>query len=197
MAFEYAIVLTGSIATGKSTVANFLKKDGFTVIDADKIAHTILDEEYKQIAKLFGDNCVVENIVQRKVLGNIVFKDEKKRKILEDLLHPLIYVKIKSLSEYEDMLKKPYFIDIPLFFEAKRYAIDKSLVVYTPKKLQLKRLIQRDGYNEEEALSRIEIQIDIEKKRQLSTYVIDNSGDIGMLKYEYECVKEQILGDFK
>jgi dephospho-CoA kinase len=197
MAFEYAIVLTGSIATGKSTVARFFETNGFTIIDADKIAHKILDEQYLKIEEYFGSKTVLDKKVNRKVLGKIIFEDKKEREILEELLHPLIFHKIEELSQKEDMHKKPYFIDIPLFFENKRYPIDKTLVVYTPQKQQLKRLMQREGYTTEEALMRIDTQIDIKKKRNQATYVIDNSGDLHQLIHECEKVKEEILGDFK
>jgi len=93
--------------------------------------------------------------------------------------------------------KKPYFVDIPLFFENERYPIRRHLVVYTPKEQQLERLMQRDRYNEEDALMRIETQIDIEEKRKHATYVIDNSGDLHQLIDECEKVKIEILGDFK
>jgi len=197
MAFDYAIVLTGSIATGKSTVAKFFETNGFSIIDADKIAHKILDEQCLAIETHFGNTCIKDGKVNRKVLANIIFKDKDERTFLEDLLHPLIFDEIKHLSNREDVYKKPYFVDIPLFFENERYPIRRHLVVYTPKEQQLERLMQRDGYNEEEALMRIDTQIDIEEKRKHATYVIDNRGDLHQLIHECEKVKEEILGDFK
>jgi len=197
MAFEYAIVLTGSIATGKSTVAKFFEANGFTLIDADKIAHHILDAQHLKIKSYFGEACVKENKVNRKILGKIVFEDKEKRVFLESLLHPLIFDEIEQLAKKEDKQKKPYFVDIPLFFENERYPIQRHLVVYTPKEKQINRLMQRDGYTIEEALMRIDIQIDIEVKRKRATYVIDNSGDLHALIHECQKVKEEILGDFK
>ena len=197
MAFEYAVVLTGSIATGKSTVAEVFSSFGWSVIDADKIAHTILDKQYEAIASMFGEGYIVNSKVKREELGKLIFKDKKKKEELEALLHPLIYQEIEYLSLKEDRFKKPYLIDIPLFFETKRYPIEKSLVVYTTKDEQLKRLMQRNGYNMQEALSRIASQIDIEKKRQMATYVITNINDLEALTNECKSVKEQILGDFK
>jgi len=197
MAFKYAIALTGSIATGKSTVAKFFLLFGFTVIDADSVSHRVLDEQHKEIEKMFGQGLSQNGKVDRKALGAIVFADKRKRRKLEALLHPLIFDEIKKSAIEEDKFQKPYFVDIPLFFENERYPIEKSLVVYTPKEEQLKRLMQRDGYNEKEAISRIETQLDIEDKRKFATYVIDNSGDLNQLKQECERVKEKILGDFQ
>ncbi len=195
MAFKYAIVLTGSIATGKSSTVKLLEASGFHIIDADKIAHKILDEQHQAIAEKFGETLVHEGKVDRKALGAIVFSDNTKRKELEALIHPLIYDEIERLSVEQDKLGKPYFIDIPLFFENKRYPIEKSLVVYTTKEQQLERLMQREGYTKEEALNRIQAQIPVEEKRKLATYVIDNSGTLTQLEKECERVKEEILND--
>ena len=197
MAFEYAIALTGSIATGKSSVAKWFVKQGFRVIDADSIAHDILDAEYKKIEIMFGKELVNAQKVDRQKLGALVFSDEKKRARLESFLHPLIFTEIETESDKEDRLKKPYLIDIPLFFESNRYPIEKSLVVYTPKETQLKRLMQRNGYNEKEAHLRIALQQDIEEKRKKASYLIDNSGDLTTLWLECKRAKEEIEGDFK
>ncbi len=197
MAFEYAIVLTGSIATGKSSAAAYFAEFGFDIIDADTIAHRILDEESKTIAKMFGKALVEEERVNRKALGKIIFADSQKREVLEALLHPLIYKAIEKEAEKLDRIKKPYLVDIPLFFEGERYPIERSIVVYTPKEEQLKRLILRDGYHEDEALRRIGTQIDIEKKRKRATYLIDNSGSKAMLKERCFEIKEKILKDFR
>ncbi len=195
MAFKYAVVLTGSIGTGKSTVSKFLSSFGFHIIDADKIAHQILDEQQQSIADMFGESLVREGKVDRKALGAIVFSDSSKRKKLEALLHPLIYNEIERLSAQQDTLEKPYLIDIPLFFEGGRYPIEKSLVVYATKEQQLERLMHRDGYNEDEALDRINTQIPVEEKRKRASYVIDNSGTLTQLQKECERVKEEILND--
>ena len=196
MLFGYAIALTGSISTGKSSAVELLKQRGFHIIDADSIAHQVLDEQYQVIAKEFGEEFVKNKKVDRKSLGSIIFADKKKRKILEELLHPLIYAKITEKAALLDKRAEPYIVDIPLFFEGGRYAIENVIVVYATKEQQLKRLMQREGYSEEEALLRIEAQIDIEEKRKNATYVINNSGDLKQLQYETERIREEILGDF-
>ncbi|MEA3417815.1 MAG: dephospho-CoA kinase [Campylobacterota bacterium] len=196
MAFEYAVALTGGIATGKSSATVILSLFGFRFIDADKIAHAMLDQQHEKIAELFGSEYVVDGKVDRVKLGQLVFADKEKRKVLEALLHPLIYDEIARQSEEQDRFKKPYIIDIPLFFEGGRYPIEKSIVIYASKAKQLERLIKRDGYSEEEALRRIESQMDITEKRQRATYVVDNSGDLKQLQNECERVREEILADF-
>ncbi len=196
MLFKYAIVLTGSISTGKSSAVDLLKHRGFHVIDADSVAHQVLNEQYQTIAKEFGEQFVKDEKVDRKLLGSMIFADKEKRKILEELLHPLIYARIAEKSMLLDKRAEPYIVDIPLFFEGGRYAIENVIVVYAKKEQQLKRLMQREGYSEEEALLRINAQIDIEEKRKNATYIINNSGDLQQLQYETERIREEILGDF-
>ena len=193
MIFDYAIALTGSIATGKSSVASIFKNYGFTIIDADKIAHEVLDSEYLKIAKLFGKEYITQKSVNRKLLGSLIFSNKKAKNRLEELLHPLIYKAIEELSIIEDRLKKPYIVDIPLFFESNRYPIKKVIVVYTPKEIQLKRLMQRDNSSQKEALLRINNQINIEIKKNKATYIIDNSQDLDTLQQECDKIILKIL----
>jgi dephospho-CoA kinase len=195
MAFKYAIVLTGGIATGKSTVAKHFSQQGFEIIDADRIAHEVLDGQCRKIAEMFGETFVKERKVDRKALGAVVFADNNKRKALESLLHPLIYEEIEHRSEALDKFKKPYLVDIPLFFETNRYPIRRSIVVYTTKEQQLNRLMQRDGYNTQNALQRIDAQMPIDEKRDRATYVIDNTGDLEQLESECKRVIEKIKNE--
>jgi len=196
MAFGYAVALTGGIATGKSSVAKMFEADGFSVIDADRVAHEILEEEQQKIAEMFGKEMISEGKVDRKALGAVVFADPLKRKALEGLLHPLIYGRITSMAEAEDKKKKPYIVDIPLFFEGGRYPIKRTLVVYAPAVLQIERAMTRDGLDREAVLERIAAQIDIEEKRYLADYVIDNSADQTQLRVEYETIKQAIEKEF-
>ncbi len=191
--FKYAIALTGSIATGKSSVAKIFSDYGFEIIDADRVAHHTLDTQILKIAEIFGEIYIVDGKVDRKALGKLVFSDIQKRQALESLLHPLIQSEITSQAKALDRLEKPYLIDIPLFFELNRYAIKRSIVVYAPRQIQLERLMQREGYTQAEAQSRIDTQMDIEQKRALATWVIDNSGDREQLKKECQRVRDLIL----
>ena len=197
MVFKYAVVLTGGIATGKSTVVGYFIEEGFDIIDADKIAHIMLELHKSSIESLFGSAYVVDNRVDRKALGTLIFSNPKEKLRLEGLLHPLIFAEIERCAKEKDRLKKPYIIDIPLFFESKgRYPIEQSIVVYTPLEKQLNRLILRDGSTKEASMQRIEAQMGIEEKKQLSTYLIDNSKDFKHLQQECVRVKNIILNHF-
>jgi len=195
MSFNYAFALTGGIATGKSTVIEQLKLSGFRIIDADQISHEVIDEQSSKIADMFGKEFVKDGKVDRKSLGSVVFVDKVKRKALESLLHPIIYRKIKEKSDKLDKRGEPYIVDIPLFYENGNYAIANVIVVYTPKEKQIQRLMERDNFTKEEALLRIESQLDIEQKRDNALYVIDNSSNLKHLEVEVNRVKEEILGD--
>jgi len=192
MAYKYAIALTGGIASGKSTVCNLLRLYGLRIIDADAIARQILDAESDSIEKLFGKEYIVDGKVDRKALGGLVFSDTNARKKLEELLHPKIRAEIERQSEVQDRLKGPYIVDIPLFFETGNYPIEKVIVVYAPREIQKRRLMNREGLSDEEAEARLNAQIDIEEKKKLATWIIDNSKNLKHLQQETEQIFNKI-----
>ena len=191
--FKNAIALTGGISTGKSTVCNLFKLHGFLTIDADVIAHRLLDENSNKISSMFGEQYVQNGKVIRKELGKIIFSNEENKLKLEALLHPLIKEQIIKESKIFEEQNKPYFVDIPLFFEKMHYPISKSLVIYTPKNLQIERLMKRDNISEEEAKLKISNQMDIEEKRKLADMVIDNSQNLKHLQNEVERIIGEII----
>jgi dephospho-CoA kinase len=193
MAFRHAVALTGGIASGKSTACNLLKLYGLRVIDADAIARETLQREAKRVAELFGEGYLdEEGRVDRKKLGALIFSDETARRRLEALLHPKIREEIERQSEAQDALGGPYIVDIPLFYETANYPIDKVIVVYAPREIQKKRLMEREGLGEEEAEARLNAQMDIEEKRKRATWVIDNSGNLKQLQRETERIFDEI-----
>ena len=191
--FKNAIALTGGISTGKSTVCNLFKLHGFLTIDADIIAHRLLDENSNKISSMFGEQYVQNGKVIRKELGKIIFSNEENKLKLEALLHPLIKEQIIKESKIFEEQNKPYFVDIPLFFEKMSYPIPKSLVIYTPKELQIQRLMKRDNIDENEAKLKISNQMDIEEKRKLADMVIDNSQNLKHLQNEVERIIGEII----
>ena len=190
--FQYALALTGSIASGKSTVASLLKLHGLQSIDADATAHEVLKDFPLDIAKLFGDNYLDKGVVKRKELGNLIFTNKEAKEKLEAFMHPKIRERIITKAARFEKLKFPYLIDIPLFFETNAYEIKHSVVVYTPKEVQLERLMKRNKLSEQESLDRIAAQLDIEVKKQKADFVIDNSGNLKHLQAECEAFVEKI-----
>ena len=198
MAFEYAIALTGGIATGKSTVASLMALNGMRVIDADTISHEILDASSAWVVETYGEEYLKgSGKVDRAKLGELVFSNDDAKKTLEEYLHPKIRSEIEKRSTKQDSFKFPYLIDIPLFFENNNYDIKDSVVVYTPSITQLERFMKRNGYSEEDSLARIASQMPIDDKKQKATWVIDNSKNLKHLQQEVEdfveIIKEKYL----
>jgi len=196
MSFQYAIALTGGIATGKSTVASLLSLNGMRVIDADTISHEILDASSQWVKNTFGKEYISGEKVDRAKLGKLVFSNLDAKKHLEEYLHPKIRKEIEKRAIKQDKFSFPYLIDIPLFFENGAYDIKESVVIYTPKEIQLERFMKRNGYSKEESLRRIESQMDIEEKKKRATWVIDNSKDLKHLQKECENFVEKIKAKY-
>ncbi|GAA9627464.1 dephospho-CoA kinase [Helicobacter pylori] len=196
MVLKNAIALTGGIGTGKSTTIKILESQGYQILDADKIAHQLLQEHRFEIAQHFGSEILEKDILNRKKLGAIVFQNANELKWLEDFLHPLIReCMLKKAYELEKN-HQAYFLDIPLFFEVggkKCYPVSKVVLVYAPKVLQIERLLERDKLKEAEILQRLACQIDIEQKRLMSDYIIDNSSSLKDLNKQVERFLKTLL----
>ncbi|MBN1838803.1 MAG: dephospho-CoA kinase [Campylobacterales bacterium] len=186
MAYEHAIVLTGSIGTGKSTVSKMLQERGFELIDADTIAKEILPLHVNEVRALFGEGVIVDETIDRKALGAIIFNDKNEREKLNALMRPLIREEILKRSEVLEQKGKPYIIDIPLYYESEGYDCKLVVVVYAPVEVQRKRLMQRENFTKEEAQKRIDAQISIEEKKILADFLINNSFDRAFLQSEIE-----------
>ena len=115
--FKHAIVITGSIGSGKSAVCEILLERGFEIIDADSITHKQLNLCASEVAAEFGDEVLSGGKIDRKKLGALAFKDAEKLKILERILHPKIRLEILSRAAKLESADRTYFVDIPLFFE--------------------------------------------------------------------------------
>lgn len=221
MKFKHAIVITGSIGSGKSAVCELLTERGFEIIDADKISHCVLDRCAAQVAEIFSAQYVVQKDAQaanlnpqaefnarsdeanltptrasvdRKKLGELVFKNPAELVKLEALLHPKITAEILSQARALEAKGKLYFVDIPLFFEGKRYEFfDKVAVVYAPKDTLISRVMKRNGLDHAAAKHRVELQTDIEQKRAMADFVIENGGDL----FALEVAVERFLKELK
>lgn len=178
------IGLTGSIGTGKSTVAKMFKQLGIPVIDADEIARLVVEpgkEAYEKIVETFGEDILQKDrTLDRKKLGAIVFNDEEKRKQLNGIVHPAIRKEmLRQRDEYLEQHAPCVVLDIPLLYESKlEHFVDKVIVVKTSPEVQLERISARDDLSKEEALKRINAQIDVAKKAEWADAVIDNDGTI-------------------
>ncbi|PAF54099.1 dephospho-CoA kinase [Helicobacter sp. 13S00482-2] len=188
--FKHAIVITGGIGSGKSSVGAILGLYGYTIIDADKIAHQVLEENNISIRELFSEDILdKEYKINRKKLAQIVFSNQDKRKKLENFLHPKIRQEIFNQALKLELYEQYYFLDIPLFFEVggkKIYPVDKVLLIYCPKERQAQRIMARDSISQEDAFKRIDAQIDIEYKKEQCEYIIENTKGLKELQKEVE-----------
>ncbi|TSA86578.1 dephospho-CoA kinase [Helicobacter mehlei] len=189
MSLTCAFVLTGGIGTGKSTVANLLRLHGYCVLDADKIAHQLLDKHALEIQALFAEDILNAGRVNRPKLGEIVFADATKRHQLEGFIHPKVRQELLEQAQSLEGHHQPYFLDIPLYYEVegvKSYGITQVVLVYAPREVQIKRVAQRDGLGANQIAQRLNAQMDIEIKKSLSPLVLDNSKDLKHLQQEID-----------
>ncbi|MEY9092661.1 dephospho-CoA kinase [Paenibacillus sp. RC84] len=179
------IGLTGGIACGKSTVSAMLVRRGAILIDADRIAREVVEPGspvLAQVAAHFGQDMLLpDGSLHRKRLGETVFGNEEARKALEDLLHPSIraLMKERMAAAEREFPDKLVVVDVPLLYESGLQSMFSSvMVVYVPREVQLRRLMERDGLNAEQAESRLAAQWPIERKKELADSCIDNSGTL-------------------
>lgn len=173
------IGITGSISTGKTFVTDYLSKMGYQVIDADVLSRKVLnkgEEGYYKVIKHFSREILDDNEnINRRKLAEIIFNNEDKKNILESIVHPQV---INKMLELISNIKKDeiVFLSIPLLFEInfEKY-LDKTVVVYSNKEIQIKRLMERDKIDYEYALKKIDSQFSQDKKVELADYIIDNS----------------------
>ncbi len=197
MNFQYAIALTGGIGSGKSTTASLLKLYGYAIIDADTIAHKVLEQSTEEVIEIFSDIILTEGKIDRKKLANIVFKNKALRNKLENLLHPRIKEYILEQSHLLDGKNIPYFIDIPLFFETKHYDIEETLLIFVEQSTQIERIKKRNALSDEAILERINAQIPLHQKKKLAKYVTNNNGDLKNLQKEIEKYLQNYLPNIK
>ncbi|MFZ0368736.1 MAG: dephospho-CoA kinase [Halobacillus sp.] len=178
------IGLTGSIASGKSTVSQMFSKFNIPVVDADHLSRKVVEPgepAYNKIVETFGFQILQDDrTIDRKRLGKIIFSDEEKRQQLNSIVHP--QVRQEMLEERDAYKAEDYpavVLDIPLLFESKLTSyVDRTMVVYVDEEIQLKRLMERDRSEREEAEERIQAQLSIAEKAKMADAVIDNNGSV-------------------
>ncbi len=192
------IGLTGSIASGKSTIAKLFQALGATIIDADHIAKTIVEPNsycFQEIHKRYqGRFTDLTQGLDRKALRKFIFNNLDEKKWLEDITHQQILLQMQSLSE---QATTNYVIwDVPLLFEVKWDKFcDRTLIVYVDPQTQIERLISRDNIDKNLALKMIDSQMSCDQKAELADDLIDNSLS---LNENLDNLKQQIakLHDF-
>jgi len=173
--------LTGSIATGKSTVSKMLAELGAVIIDADKIAFDAVlkgKPACRKIIDYFGE-CILQGNgeINRKALGDIIFSDPDKKQVLNSIVHPEVFSEMgKQINEAEKKPGRVIILDVPLLIESGMHnGMSDVILVYAPEDIQIERLMARDNIDRASAMARIRSQMPVDEKRNYATIVIDNS----------------------
>lgn len=175
--------LTGSIAVGKSFVSGVLAELGCHVLDADVVARRVVEPGaagLRAVVEVFGEAYLrPDGTLDREGLGRVIFRDEARRNLLNSILHPII------IAEQDEWLRRREaedprgigVIDAALMIESGGHGrFDRLVVVHCRPELQLERLMRRNGFSREEALSRVGAQMSQEEKLRHADYAIDTSG---------------------
>lgn len=195
----YRVGLTGSIASGKSTVARRLKDRGIPVIDLDKVGHEVLrrrHEAFEPVVAEFGDSILgPDGEIDRKKLGQVVFQDSSARERLNAIMHPKIRdEEARRVQAMADDGVKAVVTEAALLIETgQKERFDFFVVVGCDPEIQKARLMKRDGSTAEEARRRIEAQLSFEEKKAKADWVIDTSGEKESTLLETDRLAEEIV----
>jgi dephospho-CoA kinase len=198
------VALTGGIASGKSVVAEVLEELGCYIHHADKIAHDLMEPEkpaWKKIVAHFGKKILNEDkTINRSRLGKIIFSDEKERRFLNELIHPLVLEKKKEVSS---RLEKEghyniFISEAALTIEA-GFAdfFDKIIMTYCKKEVQKKRLMERDGISRKQTMKIIKSQMQPQEKLKYADYIIDTSSSLQSTVEQTERVYRNLIIDYE
>lgn len=190
------IGLTGGIGCGKTTITDIFKSLGTPIVDADEIAHQLVQphkEALTSIVKTFGEDILnTDHTLDRNKLRQIIHTDPSQKKILENILHPLIY---KEMQQQISTYDFPYgILSIPLLLETKHQnSVDRILVVDCQEQEQINRVMQRDDLSANEVQQIMQNQCSRSERLQYADDVIENTQGISSLKKRVQQLHAQYL----
>jgi dephospho-CoA kinase len=193
------IGLTGGVGSGKSTVAGMLRELGALVIDADQATHEVYapgTPGFDAVVREFGPDFVRDGVIDRRLLGGLVFADEEARQRLNAIVHPLVrdWMAERSREAFERGTEI-VVQDVPLLYESGLEGLFSSVVlVWAPPDAQLERLVSGRGVPAERARAMMAAQMPIDEKRRRSHHVIDNSGSVEQTRHQVEEMWAQMSG---
>ena len=176
------IGITGGIASGKSTVTEFLRQKGFQVVDADAVVHQLQKPGgrlYQVLVENFGEKILLENgELNRHLLASLIFSNPEEQEWSRRTQGEIIREELVALRNQLAQTEALFFMDIPLLFE-QDYAswFDETWLVYVNRDVQLERLMRRDQISREAAESRLNSQWPLERKISLASHSLDNNGN--------------------
>ena len=176
------IGITGGIASGKSTVTEFLRQKGFQVVDADAVVHQLQKPGgrlYQVLVEHFGEKILLKNgELNRTLLASLIFSNPEEQEWSKRTQGEIIREELDALRNQLAQTEALFFMDIPLLFE-QNYAswFDETWLVYVNRDVQLERLMKRDQISKEAAESRLNSQWPLERKISLASHSLDNNGN--------------------
>ena len=175
------IGITGGIASGKSTVTNFLIQQGFQVVDADAVVHQLQKPGgrlFEALVQHFGQEIILENgELNRPLLASLIFSNPEEREWSKQIQGEIIREELATLRDQLAQTEAIFFMDIPVLFEQGYVSwFDETWLIYVDRDVQLERLMKRNQLSKEEAESRLSAQWPLEEKKGLASQVIDNNG---------------------
>ena len=176
------IGITGGIASGKSTVTEFLRQKGFQVVDADAVVHQLQKPRgrlFQILVEHFGEKVLLENgELNRPLLASLIFSNPEEQEWSKRTQGEIIREELAALRNQLAQTEALFFMDIPLLFE-QDYAswFDETWLVYVNREIQLERLMKRDQISKEAAESRLNSQWPLERKISLASHSLDNNGN--------------------
>ena len=176
------IGITGGIASGKSTVTEFLRQKGFQVVDADAVVHQLQKSGgrlFQVLVEHFGEKVLLENgELNRPLLASLIFSNPEEQEWSKRTQGEIIREELAALRNQFAQTEALFFMDIPLLFE-QNYAswFDETWLVYVNRNVQLERLMKRDQISKEAAESRLNSQWPLERKISLASHSLDNNGN--------------------
>ena len=176
------IGITGGIASGKSTVTEFLRQKGFQVVDADAVVHQLQKPGgrlYQVLVEHFGEKVLLENgELNRPLLASLIFSNPEEQEWSKRTQGEIIREELAALRNQFAQTEALFFMDIPLLFEQNYAAwFDETWLVYVNRDVQLERLMKRDQISREAAESRLNSQWPLERKISLASHSLDNNGN--------------------
>ena len=176
------IGITGGIASGKSTVTNFLRQKGFQVVDADAVVHQLQKPGgrlFKDLVQHFGQEIILENgELNRPLLASLIFSNPEEREWSKQIQGEIIREELATLRDQLAQIEAVFFMDIPLLFEQDYVSwFDETWLVYVDRDVQVERLMKRDHLSKDEAEFRLAAQWPLEKKKDLASQILDNNGN--------------------
>ena len=180
------IGITGGIASGKSTVTNFLRQKGFQVVDADAVVHQLQKPGgrlFEALVQHFGQEIILENgELNRPLLASLIFSNTEEEEWSKQIQGEIIREELASLRDKLAQTESIFFMDIPLLFEQDYSSwFNETWLVYVEPDVQMERLMKRDQLSKDLAISRLSAQWSLEEKKGLASQVIDNNGNQDLL----------------